>query len=256
MKLFFRTFGDGRPLIILHGLLGMSDNWIIPAKELSKTYKVILPDLRNHGNSPHSNDFNLQLMANDIIELIQTLGFEKVLLMGHSLGGRIAISIALQHPQLVEKLVVVDIAPRRYAGNKNISNLLEVMNHVDFNTLKTLADIEAFLVRFLPDPRVKNQAMKNLKKREDHGFEWKANLPVILNDIESLMSPVFENEVFTKSVLFIKGGRSEFITDEDFKYIFMYFPNAKVHIIATADHWVHVEEPELFLEEVNTFFNI
>jgi len=91
----------------------MSDNWIMPAKELSKTYKVILPDLRNHGNSPHSEDFNLTVLAGDIVELIQSLGFEKVLLLGHSLGGRIAISVALHHPQLIEKLVVVDIAPRR-----------------------------------------------------------------------------------------------------------------------------------------------
>jgi esterase len=256
MKLFYRIYGEGKPLIILHGLLGMSDNWIMPAKELSKTYQVILPDLRNHGNSPHSDDFNLQLLADDIVELIRTLGYGKVMLLGHSLGGRIAISIALQHPLLIEKLIVVDIAPRRYSGNKSISNLLEVMSRVDFNTLKTLADIEDFLAKYLPDPKVRNQAMKNLKRREDHGFEWKANLPVIIKDIESLMAPVLEDVEFTKPVLFIKGGRSDFITDEDMKHIFRYFPNAKVYTIANADHWVHVEEPELFLEEVNAFLNV
>jgi len=231
----------------------MSDNWIMPAKELSKTYKVILPDLRNHGNSPHSEDFNLTVLAGDIVELIQSLGFEKVLLLGHSLGGRIAISVALHHPQLIEKLVVVDIAPRRYSGNKSITNLLEVMNRVDFTTLKTLTQIEEFLTRYLPDPKVKNQAMKNLKRKDDQGFEWKANLPAIIKDIESLMTPVLEDVTYTKPALFIKGGRSEFITEDDMKHIFRYFPNAKVHTITTADHWVHVEEPELFLEEVNKF---
>jgi esterase len=253
MKLFYRIYGEGKPLVILHGLLGMSDNWIMPAKELSKNYKVILPDLRNHGNSPHSDDFNLQLLAGDIVELIKSLGFEKVFLLGHSLGGRIAISVALHHSQIIEKLVVVDIAPRRYSGNKSITNLLEVMSRVDFTSLKTLTQIEEFLSRYLPDPKVRNQAMKNLKRKEYHGFEWKANLPVIIKDIESLMAPVLEDVAFTKPVLFIKGGRSAFITDEDMKHIFRYFPNAKVHTIATADHWVQVEEPELFLEEVIAF---
>jgi pimeloyl-ACP methyl ester carboxylesterase len=253
MRLFCRTYGEGKPLIILHGLLGMSDNWIMPAKELSKTFKVILPDLRNHGNSPHSDDFNLQVLADDIVELIQTSGFELVYLLGHSLGGRIAMSVALQHPQLLEKLVVVDIAPRKYSGNKSISNMIDVMSRVDFNKLATLTAIEEFLTRHITDPRVRNHAMKNLKKKTGGGFEWKANLPIIVIDIETLMTPVYEEIPFTKPALFIKGGASDFITDADMKPIFLHFPKATLRIIPNASHWVHADEPELFIEEVNAF---
>lgn len=253
MQLFNRTFGEGKPLIILHGLLGMSDNWIMPARELAKSYKVILPDLRNHGNSPHTDDFNLQVLTDDVVELIQTSGFENVLLLGHSLGGRIAMSVALQHPDLIEKLVVVDIAPRKYSGNKSIANMMEVMSRVDFNTLLTLTAIEEFLARYIPDPRVRGHAMKNLKRRSDRGFEWKANLPVIIKDIETLMTPVYEDLPYTKPVLFIKGGASDFITDADMKPIFLHFPKATLRTIPNASHWVHVDEPELFLEEVGDF---
>jgi esterase len=253
MNLFYRIFGEGKPLIILHGLLGMSDNWIMPARELAKNYKVILPDLRNHGNSPHSDEFHLQPMVNDIVELIRTFGLEEVLLLGHSLGGRIAISVALQHPDLVEKLVVVDIAPRRYYGNKGVAAMLDVMSRVDFDSMVTLGDIEEFLSRNLPDPKVKNQVMKNLKRNEDHKFGWKANLPAIVRDIEALMTPVLEETPNTSPALFIKAGRSDFVTTEDFKLILHHFPNAIIRTFPNADHWVHVDEPQLFLEEVNAF---
>ena len=253
MKLFHRTYGQGKPLVVLHGLLGMSDNWIMPAKELAKNFTVILPDLRNHGNSPHSDGFDLQLMAEDIVELINDLGFTSVYLMGHSMGGRVAISVALQHPELIEKLIVVDIAPRKYSGNKSIANMMEVMSRVDFQALTTLSSIEEFLSRYITDPRVRNHAMKNLKRRDSGGFEWKANLPAIIKDIETLMTPVLDDVPYEKPTLFLKGGRSDFITADDGKIIFRYFPKAVLHTLTNADHWVHVDEPELFLEEVNNF---
>ena len=253
MQLFYRTSGEGKPLIILHGLLGMSDNWIMPAKELSQHYKVILPDLRNHGNSPHSDEFSIQLMVDDVVELITTINTGEVMLMGHSMGGRVAMSVALQHPKIIEKLVVVDIAPRKYSGNKNIANMLEVMKRVDFDKLGTLTGIEEFVSRYIPDIRVRNHVMKNVKRKNKQGYEWKANLPVIANDIERLMAPVYEETTFTGPTLFIKGGMSDFIRQEDFALIIRYFPEAIIRTIATADHWVHVDEPELFLEEVTTF---
>jgi pimeloyl-ACP methyl ester carboxylesterase len=253
MKLFSRTYGQGKPLIVLHGLLGMSDNWIMPAKELAKNFTVILPDLRNHGNSPHSDGFDLQLMADDIVELINELGLSSVYLMGHSMGGRVAISVALKHPELIEKLIVVDIAPRKYSGNKSIANMMEVMSRVDFQTLTTLSSIEEFLSKYIPDLRVRNHAMKNLKRRDSGGFEWKANLPAISRDIETLMTPVLDDVPYEKPTLFLKGGRSDFIAPDDGKIIFRYFPQAILHTLANADHWVHVDEPELFLEEVNNF---
>ncbi len=255
MKLNYRTFGQGKPILIIHGLLGMSDNWIMPAKEIAKSYQVILPDLRNHGNSPHSDEFSLQLMADDIVELIASLRLDSVMILGHSLGGRIAMSVALQHPQLVSKLVVVDIAPRRYSGNKSIAALLQVMNRVDFSKQKTLADIEEFLSRYLTDTKVRNQAMKNLKRNEDMAFEWKSNLPVITREVEVFMLPVHEETPYTGPTLFIKGGLSDFIQKEDIKLIFQHFPNARIHTIATSDHWVHVEEPQLFLDEVISFLD-
>jgi pimeloyl-ACP methyl ester carboxylesterase len=131
--------------------------------------------------------------------------------------------------------------------------MMEVMSRVDFQALTTLSSIEEFLSRYITDPRVRNHAMKNLKRRDSGGFEWKANLPAIIKDIETLMTPVLDDVPYEKPTLFLKGGRSDFIAPDDGKIIFRYFPQAILHTLANADHWVHVDEPELFLEEVNNF---
>ena len=253
MELYYRSFGEGKPVVILHGLLGMSDNWMMPAKQLAENYRVILPDLRNHGNSPHSDAFDLQSLVNDIAELITMLGLSSVAMIGHSLGGRIAISLALQQPALIDKLAVIDIAPRKYSGNKSIANLLIAMSKVDFAKYTALSDIENFIARFLPDVRVRQLVLKNIKRLAPGVFGWKCNFDVIIAHVETLMSPVFEESEFRKPTLFLKGGLSDFILPEDFKTILHYFPLAEIHTLPNAGHWLHVDEPQLFLDEVTAF---
>jgi pimeloyl-ACP methyl ester carboxylesterase len=252
MELFFRTTGSGEPLVILHGLIGMSDNWLTPAKRLASQFQCIMPDLRNHGNSPHSPDFSLELMADDLYELFQKLRIASAYVLGHSMGGRVALAFADKYPDLVRKLIIVDIAPRKYSGSKSIANLLEVMCRVDFTGLSTISEIDSFLKKYIPDDRVRFLVMKNTKRAEQ-GFEWKLNLPVIIENVEDLMTPVNENMHFGKPCLFIKGGKSDFITQEDITLIYNLFPQVQIEIIKNADHWVHVDAPEDFINCVERF---
>jgi pimeloyl-ACP methyl ester carboxylesterase len=253
MKLFYRTLGEGTPLVIIHGLFGMSDNWITIAKVFAEKFKVILPDLRNHGNSPHSIDFNINVMAEDINKLFQRLGISSAFVIGHSLGGRIAISLALQYPEIIEKLIVVDIAPRKYTGNKNITNLLEVMTRIDFSMLKTFSQIEKKITQFIWDKKFVNLLLKNIKKTDKGYYECKLNFPVIKSNIETLMCPIIEKNTFKKPVMFLKGELSDFIVSEDEQEISRYFPDAKIITVKNAGHWVHADAPKEFIQQVNSF---
>lgn len=252
MDLFFRTLGTGEPLVILHGLIGMSDNWLTPAKKWSPHFQCIIPDLRNHGNSPHSDDFSLECMADDVYELFQKLQISSAHVLGHSMGGRVALAFADKYPDLVGKLVIVDIAPRKYSGSKSIANLLEVMRRVNLANLTSISEIESLLKKYIPDERVRFLVMKNTKRGEQ-GFEWKLNLEIIYQSIEDLMTPVNEKMHFTNPALFIKGGKSDFITQDDIALIYEMFPQARIEIIENADHWVHVDEPEKFIHCVERF---
>lgn len=252
MELFFRTTGSGEPLVILHGLIGMSDNWLTPAKRLASQYECIIPDLRNHGNSPHSSDFSLEGMADDLYELFHKQQISSAHLLGHSMGGRVALAFADKYPELIQKLIIVDIAPRKYSGSKSIANLLEVMRRVDFSGITTISEIDDFLKKYIPDDRVRFLVMKNTKRTE-HGFDWKLNLSVIIENVEDLMTPVNENMHFEKPCLFIKGGKSDFITQDDVALIYKLFPQVQIEIIENADHWVHVDAPDEFIKCVERF---
>ena len=253
MDLFYREYGSGAPVIMIHGLLGMSDNFIPVAKKLADQYKVILPDLRNHGNSPHSGEFDLNVLTADIIELYHKLNFNSAVIIGHSLGGRIAISAALKYPDLFSRLIVEDIAPRKYSGNKSINNLLQAMNRLDLKSKGSINEIDESLKLLIPDTRNRQLVLKNISRIGEGVYEWKLNLKVITTKVESLMAPVFEDVEFSKPTLFIKGGRSNLIGPEDDEIIRKFFPAATIEIIPNAGHWVHADEPQLFLEKVTAF---
>lgn len=253
MDLFYREYGNGAPVIMIHGLLGMSDNFIPVAKKLAEQYKVILPDLRNHGNSPHSEDFDLNVLTEDIVELFHKLNFNSAVIMGHSLGGRVAISAALKHPELFSRLIVEDMAPRKYSGNKSINNLLQAMNRLDLKSMKSINDIDESLKQLIPDVRNRQLVLKNIARMGEGVYDWKLNLKVITTKVESLMTPVFENVEFSKPTLFIKGGKSNLIRPEDYEIIYKFFPAATIETIPNAGHWVHADEPLLFLEKVTAF---
>lgn len=251
MKLHFREAGSGKPLIILHGLFGFLDNWQTLAKYLSQRYHVYLVDLRNHGRSPHSPDFNYPLMAADLQELIRDQQIEQPAIMGHSMGGKVAMTFALQYPDQLSKLIVVDIAPKYYPPHHQ--DILAGLKAVDLQTVRTRGEADEALARYIPEEGVRQFLAKNLYRREDQGFAWRMNLPAIEANIEEVGKETSAGTPFAKPALFIRGSQSRYIVPEqDQALIRELFPAARIETIADAGHWVHAEKPrELFDLVVN-----
>lgn len=255
MKLFYRSFGEGRPLVILHGLFGLSDNWVSVGRTLSDKYRVIIPDARNHGQSPHSHIFGFPSMEEDLQSLLDDLEIERVILMGHSLGGKTSMFFALHHPERVEKLIVVDISMRKYPPNRDHQMLLEAMMAVDFATVSSRSDVERQLSEKVSDTRLLQFLMKNIYRKTPTSFGWRLNLEVINESLLSVFEGVNPGGIFFGPALFIRGGRSNYISDEDWDDIKMKFPGAALQTIALGTHWVHADAPGEFLGIVSDFLD-
>ncbi|MFH1119085.1 MAG: alpha/beta fold hydrolase [Bacteroidota bacterium] len=244
MKLFYRHFGEGRPIIILHGIFGISDNWVTLGKRLADKFSVYIPDMRNHGQSPHSPSFNYAAMADDLLEFIEDHGIENPVIIGHSMGGKVAMTFALEHPGLLEKLVVVDISPRKYPGRNVHFDMISAMMKVDFEVLHTREEVETMMVQSIPDKRIRLFVMKNLYRKTRHTFDWRLNLPAISANMDYIFEGIESSLKYPGPVLFVKGGKSDYIQDEDLRLILRNFPEAKLMTIASASHWVHADAPD------------
>lgn len=253
MKLFYRTYGEGKPLVILHGLYGISDNWVTHARALSEKYQVIIPDLRNHGQSPHSSVFNYNAMTEDVRELLEDLEIESCLLIGHSMGGKLAMNLALENSEVVEKLIVVDMSPKRYYLREFHNKLMDAMMHLDFTQLKSRKEVEDALKMPIPDDRIRQFIMKNLHWTETKSLSWRMNLPSILENIDYVFDAIEGHTTSMNPALFISGGKSDYVTDADFPLIFQKFPFAEIKTIPQAGHWVQADQPDDFLMLVNDF---
>lgn len=244
--------GEGEPLIILHGLFGSSDNWLSIARELESQYKVYLVDQRNHGDSPHSEEFTYAAMAADLKEFVEEHKIEGAVVMGHSMGGKTAMKFAVSYPDLLRKLVVVDIAPRYYPVHHEV--ILEGLQSIDVDNLKSRRDADKALAEYVPELGVRQFLLKNLGRNNEGGYEWKINLPVINDQIENVGEALGEEKRFEKPVLFINGGKSGYIKKErDEALIQRIFPEATIETIAEAGHWVHAEKPDEVIAKVRTF---
>lgn len=250
MKLFYREEGEGFPVIILHGLFGMSDNWMTVAKKLADNYRVIVADLRNHGNSPRSETWNYKVMAEDINELSENTGAEKFHLIGHSMGGKVAMEFAQKFPEKLEKLVVVDIGPKAYPVHHQ--HIIDALYKVDVENIKSRQDAEKALETELRDWGVRQFLLKNLARNRG-GYQWKFNLDIINRHIENVGAATDRKEVETPT-LFIRGERSDYIRSEDGQAIRQQFKNSTIVSIKESGHWVHAEKPEEFLTTVIKFF--
>jgi len=251
MKLFFRTIGEGRPLIILHGLFGASDNWLSIGKHLSQDYKVYLVDQRNHGNSPKSGEFNYSVMAEDLAEFINEHQIYDPIILGHSMGGKTAMQFAVNYPDKIQKLIVADIAPREYHLHHQL--ILEGLSSVDLGSIKNRKEADEQLAKFVPEPGVRQFLLKNLSRTADGGFAWKINLPVIKKEIGNVGEPLQEGVSFDKPTLFVRGAKSDYIRDEDELLINKIFSNYRLATIPDAGHWLHAERPVEFLECITDF---
>ena len=253
MKLFFRRMGQGNPVIILHGLLGLSDNWVTFGRQLALDFDVIIPDLRNHGQSPHDADFNFPVLVEDLHELITDLGLHKVNLIGHSLGGKTAMQFALTYPDLPDKLVIVDIATRKYAPNPEHKMLIDAMSEVDLSAARSRTDVERQLEGKVRSVKLRQFLLKNLFWKDKETLAWRLDLPVLNGSLPRVLEEIPPGKAFLKPVLLVRGGLSDYATDEDLIGMLKQFPRTSVKTLANAGHWVHADAPGEFYREVHEF---
>ncbi len=251
MELFYRKFGDSgqQPLVILHGLFGISDNWVSFARRIAmEGFEVFIPDQRNHGQSPHSGNFNYLALTDDLFEFLDEHEIENPMLLGHSMGGKVAMRFALENPETVKKLVVVDISPRAYPPRIQHKKILQAMQHIDLDQIKTRRQAEEQLKALIHEERIRLFILKNLHRTEQNRFEWRLNIEGIETNLDDMFDAIETAAVYEKPALFIKGGASDYILPEDYPRIRKNFPRAEIISIAGASHWVHVEAPERFYQ--------
>jgi esterase len=260
MKLFCRKYGNGPPLIILHGLYGSSDNWTTIAKNLSDTFTVYLPDQRNHGQSPHSDVHDYYSMRDDLYELVRELNLSKFFLAGHSMGGKTAISFSLKWPELINGLLIADISPfvnenlKITAYNRHKS-ILNAMLSLNLSSLSTRKDAEVILKDKIHSEKIRGFILKNLQRTSGNNFTWKINCPSLLNNLEKIMEGIDRKAYMSESitgfpVIFLKGADSDYIPPHDFKDILKVFPGAEFIIVQNAGHWIHAERPDEVIRSV------
>ncbi|HMQ46358.1 MAG TPA: alpha/beta fold hydrolase [Saprospiraceae bacterium] len=252
LDLNYKSLGQGYPIIVLHGLFGTLDNWQTVARRLSENHTVYLVDLRNHGRSPHHSAMNYPIMAEDLRHFMESHGMYQAYLIGHSMGGKVAMEFALEHSDMVEKLMVVDIAPKTYTGGHQA--IFEALFSLDLANLEDRQQAEAHLATRIAEPDVRQFLMKNLSRQKGGGFEWKMNLPVIFENYSHILAAVDSSWAYDKPCSFVRGDRSDYIRDEDMDHIRTLFPKAQLHTVKGAGHWVHAEQPEALLQLINTFF--
>ncbi|MEP7171411.1 MAG: alpha/beta fold hydrolase [Bacteroidota bacterium] len=252
MKLHFRKIGEGIPLIILHGLFGSSDNWQTLAKKFSENnLAVYLVDQRNHGRSSHSETFSYHDMAEDIYEFMNDEKINSAFIIGHSMGGKTVMDLAMYHPEKISKLIVVDMAPKKYAvQNRDVANALLEIN---LNEIKTRKEVETQLAQRISDAGTLQFLLKNLYWKENNTLAWRFNLPVISDNIERMSDAIDFIKPYEKPALFIRGEKSNYISKEDEPVIKKYFPNAEIRTAPGAGHWVHADNPEWLLENCLEF---
>ena len=252
MELYHKIYGEGDPVIIIHGLFGMSDNWASFAKKLAESRMVITVDVRDHGKSPHTDDFNYALCAGDIAEFMQANWIYEADVIGHSMGGKIAMQMAYDHEDLVQKLIVVDIGPGGYSGGHE--NIIAALESVDLDQVSNRGEVEDQLSKRIADRGVVLFLMKNLKRKKEGGFQWKINLPLLSKKYPDIIGPI-EVSGIEHPTLFIKGEHSAYIDDAQRAIIDHTFAEAEIVEIKQAGHWVHADEPVALFKTILTFLN-
>lgn len=254
MKLHYKEMGHGQPLLILHGLFGTLDNWQTLAKRFAEHYNVFLVDMRNHGRSPHNEEHNYDVMADDVLRLVDELKIPTPAVMGHSMGGKVAMKYALKYPTRITKLIVVDIAPKAYPPHHD--EIIDALQSVKLEGVTSRSEVDEQLAKHIKEEYVRLFLMKNLYRKEDQTFGWRMNLDAIEKNYEHVAAAITADVPFKKSTLFIKGGRSSYIQPEDiFGSIERLFTLVEVETIPEAGHWVHAQAPDKVYDLVTTFLS-
>ncbi len=247
----YKEFGQGDPIIILHGLFGTLDNWQTIAKQLAKDYTVYIIDQRNHGRSPHLPEFNYQILAEDLQHFMESNWIYEATIIGHSMGGKTAMQFAMEYADMIEKLIVVDIAPKAYAGGHQ--TIFEALFSLELDKIESRKEADAILQGKIADFGVRQFLLKNLTRNKEGSYNWKMNLPVIYENYQAILDNIQGEEPCESDTLFIRGEKSDYIQNDDLSLLQKYFPNSELKTVAEAGHWVHAEKPKELLELVRDF---
>jgi pimeloyl-ACP methyl ester carboxylesterase len=263
MELFYRKEGSGPDLVVVHGLYGSSDNWLNIGKRLSQKFTVYMIDQRNHGRSPFANSHTFNDMRDDLLEFFEKHNIEKATLLGHSMGGKVAMWFAYDFPEKIEKLVIADIAPKDYLLLKNDSqfylhqNILLAMQEIDFSKIKSRSDVDDFMSQKIDDERIRQFLLKNIAKDKNlHQYKWRVNAKVLYDHLDEIVGGVNKKwlderaPIMSYPVIFIRGMKSKYILPEDEPMIKEIYPDATIVDIPGAGHWLHAEQPKLFMKAV------
>jgi esterase len=253
MKLFYRKSGKGPPLVILHGLYGSSDNWVTFSRRLEDSFTVYLPDLRNHGRSPHDKVHDYNSMSDDLSELLKDLNTGKIFLAGHSMGGKVAVAFALKCPELVSGLLIADVSPFQNGSRQESTYLhhlaiLDAVNSCDLANLSTREEVDSVLSKKIVLEKERGLILKNLHRRSSNEFEWRMNVAVLRESIDKIMESINPSlasnlPVTGFPVIFLRAGDSDYIQPDDFKDIQKVFPAAELVTIEGAGHWIQADKP-------------
>jgi len=267
MELFFRKSGAGDPFVILHGLYGSSDNWYSVARDLSSEFTVYLIDQRNHGNSPHHPEHNYDVMSEDLEVFLEKHTIHKPVILGHSMGGKTALAFGLKHPEMVSKMIVVDISPLGYGKHHHSpehaihERIIHALLSIQPDILTSRDEADMLLQKSIALPAIRQFLLKNLKRKPDGGFYWALNLQAIADNLSAIFAGVIpeirsDQNVPRFPLLFIKGEYSGYIKKHDEKAIHDFFPWALIETMHGAGHWVHAEQPAALLKTVRDFIHM
>jgi pimeloyl-ACP methyl ester carboxylesterase len=248
-----QILGEGKPLLILHGYFGSSDNWKTLGNQFAENYQVHLIDQRNHGRSFHADEFNYEVLVDDLWHYIQHHNLESFYLIGHSMGGKTAMLFAVKYPDLVDKLIIVDISPKEYEPHHNA--ILAGLNSVDFSEQNSRSLVDTQVSNFISEVGVRQFLLKNVYWREKGVLDFRFNLKSLTENNPEVGKPLEANTKFTKETLFLKGEKSGYIIPAEHLIIDAHFPDNKIVEIKRAGHWLHAENPKDFYEEVCAFLD-
>jgi len=249
----YKEFGEGEPVVILHGLFGMLDNWQSFAKKLAADYRVIIVDQRDHGKSKHTNAFNYKLLAQDLHDFFDEHGIYGCSIIGHSMGGKTAMQFAVDFPDFVQRLIVVDIGPDAYPPGHHL--IYEALHAVDINSVQSRKEVETVLAKYIEDSGVRLFLMKNLTRKKEGGYAWKMNLKILSEDYPNIIAGITRDELIETPTLFVGGSKSVYLSDAQLESISSTFMTYHVEFIEGAGHWVHAEKPLELLELVQEFLD-
>ncbi len=252
MNLYYRELGEGNPpIVILHGVFGSCDNWLTVSKGLAESNKIYLLDARNHGQSPHSDEFNYDVMADDLHEFIQQYQLVNPVIIGHSMGGKTVMRFAVKYPDSFSKMIVVDISPRYYTPHHQ--SVLAGLSAIPLDSIQTRQEADDILKTFEPELGVRQFLLKNLYRNDQNKFSWRMNFEIIKNKIETIGEALSEGSKITKPTLFVRGANSKYIQEKDITLIRSIFSDVRIATVEGSGHWVQAEKPKEFLEVVKEF---